>query len=49
MKGIELYQILDKHRINPEKHTKKAVLITIHINITDEDVDDLIEAVKLIS
>ena len=47
--GSELYKYLDNHRINPEKYTKKAILVTIHINIKDEDVEDLIEAIRLIS
>ncbi|CDW72033.1 orn lys arg major domain containing protein [Stylonychia lemnae] len=49
IKADDLYHLLDKYRINPEKYTEKAVLITIHINISEQDVEDLIEAVKLIS
>ena len=47
--GSELYKYLDKHRINPEKYTKKAIVVTIHTNIIEEDVDYLIEAIKKIS
>ena len=49
VKGPKLYELLDDARINVEKYTKRAVLVSIHINITDQDVDTLIEAVKLIS
>lgn len=37
--GHELVEILDKMRINVEKSTQKCIVITCHINITDEDVD----------
>eukprot|EP00347_Sterkiella_histriomuscorum_P012212 403369465 len=47
--GESLYKLLDQNRINVEKYSKTSVLITIHININEQDVEDLIEAVKLIS
>jgi arginine/lysine/ornithine decarboxylase len=37
--GHELSELLDKMRINIEKSTEKAVVVTVHINITEEDVD----------
>jgi arginine/lysine/ornithine decarboxylase len=40
--GHELSDILDAMRINVEKSTEKCIVITCHINITEEDVDQLI-------
>lgn len=37
--GHELSEILDKMRINIEKSTQKCIVVTCHINITEEDVD----------
>lgn len=42
--GHELSDILDSMRINIEKSTSKCIVITTHINITEEDVDKLISA-----
>ncbi len=39
LKGDELYKLLDEERINVEKYTLKSCLVTIHINIIEEDVD----------
>lgn len=39
MSGHELSEILDKMRINIEKSTSKCIVVTCHINITEEDVD----------
>jgi hypothetical protein len=36
-------------RINIEKSTEKAVVVTVHINITEEDVDQLISSVEEIA
>jgi len=47
--GHEVSDILDTMRINVEKSTEKCIVITTHINITEEDVDQLIEALTLIA
>jgi arginine/lysine/ornithine decarboxylase len=47
--GHELSDILDSMRINIEKSTQKCIVITTHINITEEDVDKLISALVQIS
>jgi arginine decarboxylase len=47
--GHELSDILDTMRINIEKSTQKCIVVTTHINITDEDVDQLITAIELIA
>jgi selenocysteine lyase/cysteine desulfurase len=44
--GHEVADILDVKRINLEKDTQKCCVITCHINITDEDVDQLIHAIE---
>ena len=49
MTGEEIVNILDKKRINVEKYTEKCIVIMTHINITDEDVDQLITAIKEIA
>ena len=36
-------------RINIEKSTQKCIVVTTHINITDEDVEQLITAIELIA
>jgi hypothetical protein len=36
-------------RINIEKSTQKCIVVTTHINITEEDVDQLITAIELIA
>jgi arginine decarboxylase len=43
--GHEVSDILDTMRINVEKSTQKCIVITTHINITEEDVDLLIAAI----
>lgn len=43
--GHALSDILDEMRINIEKSTSKCIVVTTHINITEEDVDKLIEAI----
>jgi len=47
--GHELSDLLDTMRINIEKSTQKCIVVTTHINITDEDVDQLITAIELIA
>jgi len=47
--GHELCDILDTMRINIEKSTQKCIVITTHINISEEDVDQLIEAIHTIA
>lgn len=37
--GHELSDILDTMRINIEKSTQKCIVVTTHINITEEDID----------
>ena len=37
--GHEFCDMLDKKRINVEKSTNKCIVISCHINITEEDVD----------
>jgi hypothetical protein len=41
--------LLDTMRINIEKSTQKCIVVTTHINITEEDVDQLITAIELIA
>ena len=47
--GHELSDLLDTMRINIEKSTQKCIVVTTHINITEEDVDQLITAIELIA
>jgi arginine/lysine/ornithine decarboxylase len=47
--GHELSEILDVMRINVEKSTQKCIVVTTHINITEEDVDQLIQAITQIA
>jgi len=47
--GHELSDLLDTMRINIEKSTQKCIVVTTHINITDEDVEQLITAIELIA
>lgn len=47
--GFEVSDYLDKVRINIEKATQKCCVVTCHINISEQDVDQLIEAVELIA
>ncbi len=47
--GHELSDILDTMRINIEKSTQKCIVVTTHINITDEDVEQLISAIEVIA
>jgi arginine/lysine/ornithine decarboxylase len=47
--GYEVSDYLDKVRINLEKATQRCCVVTCHINITEADVDQLIEAVKKIA
>lgn len=49
LSGHELSDILDTMRINIEKSTSKCIVVTTHINITDEDVEQLITAIELIA
>ena len=47
--GHELSDILDALRINIEKSTQKCIVVTCHINITEEDIDQLISAITSIA
>lgn len=47
--GHEFSDILDTLRINVEKSTQKCIVVTSHINITEEDVDQLITAIEHIA
>jgi arginine decarboxylase len=49
LSGHELSDLLDTMRINVEKSTEKCIVITTHINILDEDVDQLIAAITKIA
>ena len=46
--GHELSDILDVMRINAEKSTPKCIVITTHIYIMEDEVDQLITAIKAI-
>jgi arginine/lysine/ornithine decarboxylase len=47
--GHEVSDILDTMRINVEKSTQKCIVITTHINISEEDIDLLIAAITAIA
>jgi arginine/lysine/ornithine decarboxylase len=49
LSGHELSDILDVMRINVEKSTQKCIVITTHINILEDDVDQLISAIEAIA
>lgn len=49
LSGHELADILDAMRINIEKSTQKCIVITTHVNITEEDVEQLITAITAIA
>lgn len=49
MSGHDLSDILDAMRINVEKSTSKCIVVTTHINILEEDVDQLISAIEAIA
>lgn len=49
MTGHELSERLDEMRIDIEKSTQKCIVITTHINITEDDVDKLISAIEEIA
>jgi len=49
MTGHELSDVLDAMRINIEKSTQKCIVVTTHINITEEDIDQLISAIETIA
>lgn len=38
LSGGELYKLLDKKRINIEKYTQQAIIVSIHINIVESEV-----------
>ena len=38
LSGGELYKLLDKKRIDIEKYTQQAIIVTIHINIVESEV-----------
>jgi selenocysteine lyase/cysteine desulfurase len=44
--GNHVAELLDKERINIEKSTQKCCVVTCHINITEQDIDQLILAVE---
>lgn len=47
--GHQLSDILDVMRINVEKSTQKCIVVTTHINILEDDVDQLISAIETIA
>ncbi len=47
--GYKVEQLLDGLRINLEKATKQCCVITCHINIIEEDIDQLITALEQIA
>jgi arginine/lysine/ornithine decarboxylase len=49
LSGHDLSDILDSMRINIEKSTQKCIVVTTHINILEEDVDQLISAIEIIA
>jgi arginine/lysine/ornithine decarboxylase len=49
LSGHELSDILDVMRINIEKSTQKCIVITTHINISEDDVDQMISAIEKIA
>lgn len=45
LNGSEIWDLLEtQYKINVEKHTKKAVTLTVHPHIKQEDVDAFIHA-----
>jgi hypothetical protein len=36
-------------RINIEKSTQKCIVVTTHINILEEDIDQLISAIEMVA
>ena len=49
MTGHDLYYKLDAFRINGEKYTQQAVVVTIHTNIEEAEVIKLAESLKAIA
>lgn len=49
LSGFAVAEMLDKERINMEKSTHKCNVVTCHINIIEEDVDILIDAIRKIA
>lgn len=48
--GETLYnQLIDKYQIYIEKYTSKAIIVTVHSCIIQEDVDSLISAIEAIA
>jgi|LauGreDrversion4_2_1035121.scaffolds.fasta_scaffold880867_1 arginine/lysine/ornithine decarboxylase len=49
MSGHDVYYALDKKRINIEKYTKQAFIVTIHTNINEQEVKYLLECLLAIA
>ena len=47
--GSQLYKKLDKKRINIEKYTQQAIIVTIHTNIQEDEVRFLAKCLKEIA
>ena len=47
--GSQLYKKLDKKRINIEKYTQQAIIVTIHTNIKENEVRFLAKCLKEIA
>jgi arginine/lysine/ornithine decarboxylase len=47
--GEQLYKELDKKRIDIEKYTQQAIVVTIHTNIQEEEVRFLAKSLKEIA
>ena len=44
--GAQLYKRLDEKRIDIEKYTQQAIVVTIHINIEESEVRQLAKSIK---
>jgi arginine/lysine/ornithine decarboxylase len=44
--GSQLYKKLDKKRIDIEKYTQQAIIVTIHTNIDESEVRHLAKSIK---
>ncbi len=47
--GGQLYKKLDKKRIDIEKYTQQAIIVTIHTNIQEDEVRFLAKCLKEIA
>lgn len=49
LKGNELYMLLFSYNVRLEKATLNAVVVTVLLTTTKQDIDHLIEVIKVIS